>query len=303
MNYFPKKLRNDFAKEIESHRLRREIIATELVNAVINRVGITFVNQLNEEINKDFYYIVASFVIVRDIFEFKTIWSEIEKLDYIVPYNIQVKIFDDINRLIYQMIFRFSKLNNDFNISDSISKFQKIYQYLYNDLTNILAKDSLEYYRDKKNEYLSLSLPEELSNRLASLDSLSAIYDIADIANDCNVDYKDVAKTYFNISAKLHLKWLSDKVLEMPINNHWDNISVKTIIDEIFDYQSLITKKIISINIQNNKKDISNIDLWLEKNTMNIVKYKKFISELKSNIVIDSSVAVVAINNIKNLMM
>ena len=116
------------------------------------------------------------------------------------------------------------------------------------------------------------------------------------------MDYKDVAKTYFDISTKLHLIWLSDKVLEMPVNNHWDNISVKTVIDEISDYQSLITKKIININIQNNEKNISNIDNWLEQNHSNIEKYEKFIAELKSNIVIDSSVAVVAINNIKNLM-
>jgi len=302
MNYFPEKLRKKFPEEIKSHRLRQEIIATELVNALINRAGFTFVNQLHEEINRDFDHIVSGFIIVRDIFDFKSLWSQIEQLDYAIPHNLQSKIFDEINRLIYQMIFRFSKLNNDFIISDSVAKFKKIHKYLYDDLSNILATDSMEYYIDKKNEYTSLSLPEKLCNQLASLDSLSTIYDIVDIASDCNVDYRDVAKTYFNISTRLHLKWLSDKVLEMPINNHWDNISVKTIIDEIFDYQSLITKKIISIHISKNEKDLSNIDNWLKKNIMNIKKYEKFIAELKSNIVIDSSVAVVAINNIKNLM-
>lgn len=302
LNYFPKKLQESFGAEIKSHRLRREIIATELVNSVINRTGLTFINQLHEEINKSFSDIVAGFIIVRDIFEFKSIWSEIEKLDHIVSFNVQAKIFDEINRLIYQMIFRFTKLNNNFAISESINKFSKIRKYLYDDLNSILAYDSMEYYTEKKKEYISLSIPESLSDKLAALESLSSIYDIVSIAGHCDVDYKDVAKTYFDISAKLHLTWMSDKILEMPVNNHWDNISIKTIIDEISDYQSLITKKIININIKNNEKDISNIDHWLEKNHSNIEKYEKFIAELKSNIVIDSSAAIVAINNIKNLM-
>ena len=161
----------------------------------------------------------------------------------------------------------------------------------------------MQYYLTKKEEYLSQSISEKLSDQIASLDALSAIYDIVNIACNCDVDYKDVAKTYFKIGTELHLKWLSDKVLQIPVNTHWDDISIKTIIDEISDYQSLITQKIISLNIKNNKQDISNIDNWLEENILNINKYEKFIAELKSNIVVDSSIAVVAINNIKNLML
>jgi glutamate dehydrogenase len=303
MNYFPIKLRESFIDEIRSHRLRREIIATELVNSVINRLGLTFVNQLHEETNKDFSYIVSGFIAVRDIFDFKSIWLEIEKLSNVISCKSQSQLFDYINRVIYQMIFRFFKLNKDFSISDSIEKFAKVKNYLYEDLENILAEDSMQYYLTKKEEYLSQSISEKLSDQIASLDALSAIYDIVNIAGNCDVDYKDVAKTYFKIGTELHLKWLSDKVLQIPVNTHWDDISIKTIIDEISDYQSLITQKIISLNIKNNKQDISNIDNWLEENILNINKYEKFIAELKSNIVVDSSIAVVAINNIKNLML
>ncbi len=301
MNYFPKRLREAFASGIESHRLRKEIIATELVNAIINRTGLTFVNQLYEETNRDFCYIVSAFVVVRDIFDFKSIWLKIEQLNNVVSCEVQVRIFDEVNRLIYQMIFRFLKLNKDFSITDSIKSFSKVRNYLYKDLKNILSEDSVECYSAKKKEYLSLSIPEELSDQLASLSSLSAIYDVVDIATSCDVDCKEVAKTYFRVGTKLHLKWLSDKVSEITINNHWDSTSVKTIIDEIFDYQSLITKKIINFNIKNKENDVSNIDSWIERNIFNINKYEKFILELKSNIVIDSSVAVVAINNIKKL--
>ena len=43
VRYFPLELRERFADAIKKHRLRREIIATELANAIINRGGPTLV--------------------------------------------------------------------------------------------------------------------------------------------------------------------------------------------------------------------------------------------------------------------
>ena len=45
--YFPKAMQERFAEEIESHKLRREIIATMLANSMINRGGPSFVTRLS----------------------------------------------------------------------------------------------------------------------------------------------------------------------------------------------------------------------------------------------------------------
>ena len=44
--YFPREVRDQFPAAVEFHRLRREIIATVVTNAMINRVGSSFVSQL-----------------------------------------------------------------------------------------------------------------------------------------------------------------------------------------------------------------------------------------------------------------
>ena len=47
--YFPQLLRERFPQAIQRHPLRREIIATHVVNSMVNRVGPTFVHRLHEE--------------------------------------------------------------------------------------------------------------------------------------------------------------------------------------------------------------------------------------------------------------
>jgi glutamate dehydrogenase len=44
--YFPKRLRESFAEHFESHALRREIVATAAVNAIVNQAGVTFLSRL-----------------------------------------------------------------------------------------------------------------------------------------------------------------------------------------------------------------------------------------------------------------
>ena len=46
--YFPRLLRETFAAYIPRHPLKREIIATHVLNRMVNRVGPTFVHRLTE---------------------------------------------------------------------------------------------------------------------------------------------------------------------------------------------------------------------------------------------------------------
>jgi len=44
--YFPARLRDDYAEAIRRHRLRREIVIVELVNTVVDELGVTFVHRI-----------------------------------------------------------------------------------------------------------------------------------------------------------------------------------------------------------------------------------------------------------------
>ena len=48
VRYFPTPIREQYREPIERHRLRREIIATVVTNSMINRVGATFVHDMDE---------------------------------------------------------------------------------------------------------------------------------------------------------------------------------------------------------------------------------------------------------------
>ncbi len=49
--YFPSALQQRYADQMSSHYLKREIIANQLANRVVNRMGISFVQRFSTESN------------------------------------------------------------------------------------------------------------------------------------------------------------------------------------------------------------------------------------------------------------
>jgi glutamate dehydrogenase len=60
--YFPKRLRAAYAEHFPEHRLRREIIATGAVNALVNTAGVTFLSRMMGSVGADVGQVVAAYI-------------------------------------------------------------------------------------------------------------------------------------------------------------------------------------------------------------------------------------------------
>src|SRR6266487_1473556 len=79
--YFPIPLVQRFRSRLARHPLRREIVADQLTNTLVNRAGTTFVFRLREETGAGGADIARAFVVARDVFDLHSLWEEIEGLD------------------------------------------------------------------------------------------------------------------------------------------------------------------------------------------------------------------------------
>src|SRR5262249_53804486 len=66
--YFPPAIGERFDELVDAHALRREIAATVLANAVVNRAGISFLSRLADETGATSPKLARAHLIARDIF-------------------------------------------------------------------------------------------------------------------------------------------------------------------------------------------------------------------------------------------
>src|ERR1019366_5534281 len=96
----PASLRERFRPHMRRHRLRREIIATDLANSIIDRAGTTFVSRLAEETGADTAHIARAYAVAVAVFEMRGFWGEVEALDDVVDEQAQFKILLQGRRLV-----------------------------------------------------------------------------------------------------------------------------------------------------------------------------------------------------------
>jgi glutamate dehydrogenase len=81
IRYFPAALQVRFADVMQDHRLKREIIATQVTNSVINHAGVSFTLRMSEDTGAEPANVAKAFTIAREIFAAREFWAEVESLD------------------------------------------------------------------------------------------------------------------------------------------------------------------------------------------------------------------------------
>lgn len=91
-NAFPEVLVKRYPTALANHRLKRELVATMLVNQLVDHLGITFVHHLQATSSLSISDIIRGYAASRDIFNLNAIWQSINDLDYQVDAILQLDL-------------------------------------------------------------------------------------------------------------------------------------------------------------------------------------------------------------------
>ena len=100
VDYFPTPLRQRFAEAILAHPLRREIIATIVVNQMVNLSGISFDHRMTEDTGASVVDVMRAWLVSREVFDFAALWSEIDALDATVALDTQFELVPRLRRMV-----------------------------------------------------------------------------------------------------------------------------------------------------------------------------------------------------------
>ena len=90
---------------MQSHPLKREIIATKLSNIIVNEMGFSFVYRLQDETGASVSAIVKAYIIARSVLDLESKLSKIEALDTQVDSAMQT----DMSMLYVRLLRRMSR--------------------------------------------------------------------------------------------------------------------------------------------------------------------------------------------------
>jgi glutamate dehydrogenase len=188
------------------------------------------------------------------------------------------------------------------SVNEVVARFQKIADELFGLLPSVLAKASHESFARKIERYCINKVDRKLSERVASMDPVASAFDISEIALATKFDIKTIAEIYFAVGTRFSLKWLRSRLNKIILNNHWQKLSSKTVLEDLYSYQMRLAKDIADFGLKNKDKKVENlIEDWSKNSIFLIERFDNFILELKNEQNPDLSMFVVALNRIKPL--
>lgn len=280
---FPSEINKRYAAEVHSHKLRREIVATQLSNAILNAMGVVFIKRLEDETGASTESIVRAYMVACEIFHVRTLWNELEALDYKVSTDIQLEIMLNATRLVRRGTRWI--LNNHKDLSDIIgiaNLYKKGVNYLFKAMPELLQGTAKEYYENIKNHYLEAGVPEKTAlNVSGSLGMLSAM-DIVSASNEHNLPIERITDVYFHLGAYLELTWFRAQIMLQTVDNQWETLSKAAFRDDIDWQQRELTIGVILHNIdKENTKEC--IETWMKAHQHLVNRWNNILSALRSS--------------------
>ncbi len=281
--YFPVALTTRFPEAIRQHRLRREIVATTLANAVINRGGPTVIRRLADETGASAPEIVRSFAAVVDSFGIDGLMSEIDALDGQLSGPVQLELYASVQHLLLSRLVWFLR-NVDYarGLDPVIQKFRQGVEDLMACLPKIVPPAWVDEQAVRIQLLVARQVPQPLAYRLAILGDLAAAPDIVLVAAAAAGTISGVAATFFAVDETFGLGALIAAGRTVPVADEYDRLAGERAVTEIEVSRRRLTTDIIAYGPTCVATGEALVQEWIQRRGEAVARVMKAIAEAAS---------------------
>ncbi|RFU49474.1 NAD-glutamate dehydrogenase [Paraburkholderia sp. DHOC27] len=284
IEYFPNPLRERFSEPMHRHPLRREILATYLTNALVNRVGLEFVHRLMEETDAEPGEIVRACIMARDVFDLDDVWCSIDALDNRVADDVQARMFVEVARLVERSALWFLRQLQSGAVTDVaglLARCRDAAQRLASQWPTLLPAADLDALSERQRVLVDAGVDSELAVRVASGEISAALLDIAEVAATCGRSLELVAGVYFALGTQLNYGWIAERANALPAPTHWDMLARAAALAELARLKRALTTSALAGATESSTPD-ELVEAWQARRAVPLERYARLLADLRA---------------------
>lgn len=299
---FPQKLNDNFKNVLDKHPLRREIVATQLSNLLVNEMGVTFVFNVSNETGATIPEIIRAAVVASRIYGSHDIQKIILSFNFKLPAKQQYTLLGNMRRLIYLSTRWFLKRNiiTNENMESIIQKYAKGVGQLKDLIPQLMGGYSKDYLKILSDEFEKYEIDPQHAKHIAAIRSSYTALNIIDISLINNFDLPKTAITYFNVGEYFNLLWFRDHIANDNRDGYWETLSRLVLRDELDNLQKKITISVLTKTHKHNDTE-NYIARWSETNTQCLARWHKILEMVHSSSTTDYTIFFIALGELTNI--
>jgi glutamate dehydrogenase len=303
IRYFPSRLRASYADAMGRHRLRREIIATRLVNDMVNKAGTTFEFRMAEETGAASRDTMRSHLAARDVFGMVELWDALTELDGAVSSEVQLALLLDLRRMVERgVLWLLRHRRPPLDIGATVAAFRPGVEALAGALPDLVGPTFGAAMAEATKRAIDAGVPAELAARAAAWPYLHTAFDIVEVARARGRSPEDTAGVYWGLFERLDLGWLWERVGALPRNDRWQSHARAALRDDLLaELRTLADDALRAGDVFTPVADV--LDHWAAANERVVNRTTQLFGEIRSGGVFDLTTLSVALRQLRNLVL
>ncbi|PVZ19478.1 MULTISPECIES: NAD-glutamate dehydrogenase [unclassified Pseudomonas] len=279
---FPPSLAAPYREAMRRHRLKREIVSTQIANDLVNNMGITFVQRLKESTGMTAADVAGAYVVVRDIFHLPHWFRQIEALDYQVPAEVQLRLMEELMRLGRRATRWFLRnRRTDQNPARDVAHFGPHLASLGLKLNELLEGPTRELWESRYTAYVEAGVPELLARMVAGTSHLYTLLPIIEASDVTGQEAAQVAKAYFAMGSALDLNWYLAQISGLPVKTNWQALAREAFRDDLDLQQRAITIAALQMPDAPEQTD-ERVALWLDQHRLHVERWRAMLDDIRA---------------------
>ncbi|GIW44341.1 MAG: NAD-glutamate dehydrogenase [Candidatus Binatia bacterium] len=245
--YFPAPICQRFGLAVRSHPLRREIIAVEVANEVIDRLGMTFVPRLCRDTGAKPVAAVRAIAVVGAVLEWDRMWAEIGQLQPALSSEGEREILLCAERGLERAVAWYLETQPaNVPAADMYEALRRATTPLWEALPDVFHAEARAEWDRTMERLASLGVPRDMATRLGRTLHAAELFDIAELAAGGERNPVIVARSYYGLAELFSLDWLRRSVEGIAAENRWEQRARNELLHDIAAAHRKLTERVLA---------------------------------------------------------
>jgi glutamate dehydrogenase len=280
---FPQRLVDEYGAEIREHRLHREIMATQLANDIVNRMGMSFIQRQQTATGAAVADVARAYISAMEIYGIRDLWQQIEALDHQVSSAVQLEMMLSVIRLVKRATRWFLRnRRHQLAPTDCIAGFTEGLEQLREAYPTMLRGRAADQFQALYDHFVAEGVDEELAKSVAAADHAYTALGIIQATGEIDAPLIEVAGLYFFMGERLELDWFSALILSSKIENEWQALARDTYLEDLEWQQRTLTIGALR-HMCEDLNLLKCINVWEKKEARLVQRWRQMLAELHSS--------------------
>jgi glutamate dehydrogenase len=246
--YFPTALQ-PYHEAMHGHRLRREIIATNLSNAMIDIAGPTFPTRLKTATQCDTRGLVTAFEAAWRVFRLEEAWAAITALDVgHCPAAAQLALYQEASLVLRRQTYWLARrvVGSEASVHTLVEAYRPAADEMRAQGLDLLSPLERKNAEARVQGFVDLGAPEDLAVNIGALRPLTSTSDVADLALSAGWAFLAAGRIYHAAGAVFGFDRLRAAAGALMASDDYERQAVRQLIEDLLGEQAAITRSIMA---------------------------------------------------------